>query len=140
MEKRKLLRHGFLFLFLALFLGLATAVLPHPGKWLAAHVTALLTGTVLVLIGLALPELTLTARQRTVAVWCGLIAAYGGLVSNVFSALVDFPGPASNPGVNPTGTPAVVFFTLLAIVVPTILVSFGLVLYGTRGAAASPRN
>jgi hypothetical protein len=132
--KRQLLRHGFLFLFVALWLGLATAAFSHPEKWLAGHVTALLTGLVLVAIGLAWTELTLTARQRAVAFWCGLISAYTGLVANIFTALVDLPGPASNPGVNPTGVPAAVFFALLAILIPTILTSFGLVLYGTRGA------
>ena len=131
--KRQLLRHGFLFLFIALWLGLATATLSHPEKWLAGHVTALLTGVVLVVIGLVWTELTLTARQRAFAFWCGLISAYTGLVSNIFTALVDLPGPASNPGVNPTGVPAVIFFALLAILIPTIFTSFGLVLYGTRG-------
>jgi hypothetical protein len=131
--KRQLLRHGFLFLFLSLFLGLATATLSHPQKWLAGHVTALLSGLVLVAIGLAWSELTLTVRQQAIAFWCGLISAYTGLVANIVTAITDLPGPASDPGVDPTGAPAVVFFALLAILIPTIFTSFGLVLYGTRG-------
>ena len=65
----------------------------------------------------------------------GLVAAYGGLVGNVFGAITDFPGPASNPGVAPPMPQAAVFYAILAIIVPSLFVSFGLVLYGMRGAA-----
>ena len=134
-RRRALMRHGFLFLFLALVLGVAIIALPHPSRWLAAHLTALLTGLVLVATALAWKELRLTNGQRTLAYATGLIAAYGGLVGNVFGAITDLPGPASNPGVAPPMPQAVVFFTILAIIVPSLFVSFGLVLYGMRGAA-----
>jgi hypothetical protein len=135
-QRRRLLRHGFRFLFLALFIGLAIIALPHPQKWLAAHLVALLTAVVLVAIGHTWRELALTPRQRVLAYRCGIVAAYAGLASNIWSALVDVPGPASNPGVQPAGVPGLVFFTLFAIIVPTIIVSFGMVLYGMRGDAA----
>jgi hypothetical protein len=64
-----------------------------------------------------------------------LVAAYGGLVGNTFGAITDLPGPASNPGVAPPMSQAGVFFAILAIIVPSLFVSFGLVLYGMRGAA-----
>ena len=133
-RRRALMRQGFLFLFLALALGLAIIALPHPGKWMAAHVTALLTGLVLVAIGLAWNELRLTNRQRALAYATGLLAAYGGLAGNVFGAITDLPGPASNPGVTPPMPQAAVFLTILAIIVPSLFVSFGLVLYGMRGS------
>ena len=135
LHRRALMRQGFLFLFLGLVLGLAIIALPHPEKWMAAHVTALLTGLVLVAIGLAWNELRLTNGQRTLAYTTGLLAAYGGLAGNVFGAITDLPGPASNPGVTPPMPQAAVFLTILAIIVPSLFVSFGLVLYGMRGAA-----
>ena len=64
-----------------------------------------------------------------------MAAAYGGLIGNTFGAITDLPGPASNPGVAPPMPQAAVFFAILAIVVPSVLVSFGLVLYGMRGTA-----
>jgi hypothetical protein len=64
-----------------------------------------------------------------------LLAAYGGLAGNLVGAITDLPGPASNPGVAPPMPQAAVFFAILAIVVPSLFVSFGLVLYGMRGAA-----
>jgi len=134
-RRRALMRQGFLFLFLALVLGLAIIALPHPSRWLAAHLTAFLTGLILVVIALAWNELRLTHGQRTLAYVTGLVAAYGGLAGNVFGAIADLPGPASNPGVAPPMPQAAVFFAILVVIVPSVLVSFGLVLYGMRGAA-----
>jgi (hydroxyamino)benzene mutase len=134
-RRRALMRQGFLFLLLALVLGLAIIALPHPSRWLAAHLTAFLTGLILVVIALAWNELRLTNGQRTLAYTTGLVAAYGGLVGNVFGAITDLPGPASNPGVAPPMPQAGVFLAILAIIVPSLFVSFGLVLYGMRGAA-----
>ena len=136
LRRRALIRQGFLFLLLGLVLGLAIIALPHPERWMAAHVTALLTGLVLIAIGLAWNELRLTNRQRTLAYTTGLLAAYGGLAGNVFGAITDLPGPASNPGVTPPMPQAAVFLTILAVIVPSLFVSFGLVLYGMRGAAS----
>jgi hypothetical protein len=133
-RRRVLMRHGFLFLFLALVLGLAIIALPYPSRWLAAHLTAFLTGLILVVIALAWNELLLTHGQRTLAYTTGLVAAYAGLAGNVFGAITDLPGPASNPGVAPAMPQAGVFFAILAIIVPSLFVSFGLVLYGMRGA------
>jgi hypothetical protein len=137
LRRRALMRQGFLFLLLGLVLGLAIIALPHPERWMAAHVTALLTGLVLIAIGLAWNELRLTNGQRTLAYTTGLLAAYGGLAGNVFGAITDLPGPASNPGATPPMPQAAVFLTILAVIVPSLFVSFGLVLYGMRGAATT---
>ena len=134
------MRQGFLFLFVALVLGLAIIALPHPSRWLAAHLKAFLTGLILVVIALAWNELRLTDGQRTLAYVTGLVAAYGGLVGNVFGAVTDLPGPASNPGVAPPMPQAAVLYTVLAVIVPSLFASFGLVLYGMRGSAPVRRS
>ena len=132
-QRRRLLRHGFIFLFTAVWLGIATAVLPHPRAWMAAHLTGFFTCLILVAIGLVWRELRLTLRQRSLAFATGLTAAYLGLVGNIFIAVVDLPGPATQPGVIAPMPAAAIFFTLLAVVVPTTLLAFGLVMYGMRG-------
>jgi hypothetical protein len=132
-QRRRLLRHGFIFLFVAACLGIATAILPHPRAWRAAHLTALLTCLVLVAIGLVWRELRLTDRQRSITLIAGFISAYAGLTSNIFTAIADLPGPASQPGVAPPMPEAAIFFTLIAVIVPSTLIAFGLVLYGMRG-------
>ena len=134
-RRRALMRHGFLFLFLALVLGLAIVALPHPSRWMAAHLTALITGLILVVMALAWNELRLSNSQRKLAYATGLAAAYGGLVGGAFGAITDLPGPASNPGIAPPMPQAGVAFAILAIVVPSLFISFGLVLYGMRGAS-----
>ena len=132
-QRRLLLRHGFIFLFAAAWLGIATATLPHPRAWMAAHLTALLTCPILVAIGLVWRELYLTERQRSIGLITGFTSAYLGLTANIFSAIVDLPGPASQPGVPAPMPQAAIFFVFLAIVVPTTLTAFGLVMYGMRG-------
>jgi hydroxylaminobenzene mutase len=132
-QRRRLLHHGFIFLFVAVWVGIATAILPHPRAWLAAHLTAFFTGLILVAIGLVWRELRLTPRQRSIALITGFTSAYLGLVGNVFAAIVDLPGPASQPGVAAPMPQAAVSFTLLAVIVPTTLIAFGLVMYGMRG-------
>jgi hypothetical protein len=128
-----LLRHGFIFLFVAVWVGIATATLPHLHAWLAAHLTAFFTCLILVAIGLVWRELNLAARQRSIALITGFTSAYLGLVGNIFNAIVDLPGPASHPGVPAPMPQAAVFFTLLAVILPTTLIAFGLVMYGMRG-------
>jgi hypothetical protein len=132
-QRRRLLRHGFIFLFIAAWLGIATAVLPHPRAWMTAHLAALLTCPILVVIGLVWRELRLTPRLRSMGLITGFTSAYVGLTANIFSAIMDLPGPASQPGVAPPMPAAAVFYTMLAIVVPTTLIAFGLVMYGMRG-------
>ena len=63
-QRRMLLRHGFVFLFIAPCLGLAIMFLPNPRGWLAAHVTAFLTSFILAIVGLIWRELRLTDGQR----------------------------------------------------------------------------
>ena len=136
-QRRRFFRHGFTFLFIAVWLGIATATLPHPRAWLAAHLTAFFTCLILVTIGLVWRELRLTERQRSIAQVAGFLSAYLGLAGNVFSAIVDLPGPASHPGVTPPMPEAAVFFTLLAVILPATLIAFGLVMYGMRGEPTS---
>jgi hypothetical protein len=91
---------------------------------------------ILVAIGLVRRELHLTERQRSIGLVTGLTTAYLGLAGNIFVAIVDLPGPASQPGVPAPMPQAAIFFTLLAIIVPATLIALGLVMYGMRGEPA----
>ena len=75
-RRRARMRQGFLFLFLALVLGLAIIALPHPSRWLAGHLTAFLTGLILVVISLAWNELR--TRQGWSPLTEGLLATCSG--------------------------------------------------------------
>ena len=134
-ERRRMFRHGALLLLVSALLGLVVgAQAPHPAKWMAAHVSGLLTGVLIIALGSLWSELRLAPATRRRAMLMGLTAAWTGLVANVYSAVVNLPGPATDPG----GVPAAawhlpVFFVMLAIVVPTTLGSFFLLWKGLRG-------
>jgi hypothetical protein len=134
-ERRLLFRQGALLLFVSVLIGLVVAAqAPHVVKWRTAHVSGLMTGLLLIGFGALWPEIRLSDRARRIAVRLGLVASWLALALNVFSALVDFPGPASDPGRQPdVAWQMAVFFGGLAIVVPSTLVSFFLVWKGLWG-------
>ena len=131
-ERRLLFRQGALILLVSAILGLMIAVqAPHVVKWRDAHVSGLMTGILIVAFGALWSEVRLSDRTRRLALRLGLTAAWVGLAVNVFGAIVDFPGPASDPGRQPEVVwQMAVFFTGLAIVVSSTLVSFFLVWKG----------
>jgi len=133
-ERRLLSRQGALFLLLSALIGLVVAAqAPHVVKWRAAHVSGLMTGLLIIGLGALWSEVRLSDRVRRLAWRLGLTAAWVGFAVNVFSAIVDFPGPASDPGRQPdVAWQMAVFFTGLAVVVPATLTSFALVWRGLR--------
>jgi (hydroxyamino)benzene mutase len=133
-ERRTAFRHGALLLLLSALIGLVVASpVPHPAKWMAAHISGLLTGVLIIALGALWNEVRLTPATRKRALQMGLVAAWTGFVANAYSAIVNLPGPATEPGRAPDAAwQLIVFFVLLAIVVPTTLGSFFLVWKGLR--------
>jgi hypothetical protein len=134
-ERRLLFRQGALLLLVSVVIGVVVAVQPpHVVKWRSAHVAGLMTGLVVIGFGALWPDVRLSDRARRAAIALGLLAAWVGIGVNVFGAVVNFPGPASDPGVQPDVVwQMAIFFTGLAIVVPSTLVSFFLVWKGLWG-------
>ena len=134
-ERRTLFRHGALFLLLSAMIGLIVAAqAPHPAKWMAAHVSGLLTGLLMIGLGGLWSELRLAPATRRRAMLMGLTAGWIGIAANAFAAVVNLPGPATDPGRVPDAAWHLpVFLILLAIVVPATLGSFFLLWKGLRG-------
>jgi hydroxylaminobenzene mutase len=134
-ERRLLFRQGALILLVSASLGLVVAAqAPHGVKWSNAHVSGLMTGILIVAFGALWSDVCLQDRTRRLALRLGLTGAWAGLAVNIFTAIVDFPGPASDPGRQPEVVwQMAVFFTGLAIAVPSTLVSFFLVWKGLWG-------
>jgi hypothetical protein len=134
-ERRRLYRHGVLLLLLNGLLGIAIAAqVPHAQKWMAAHVSGLLTGVLLLGFGALFPELRLTDAKRRLAWQLGLLGAWTGWAANLWSALVNLPGPATDPTRQPDEMwQLYVLFAMLAVVVPSTLTSFYLVWRGLWG-------
>ena len=134
-ERRTLFRHGALLLFVSALIGLVVgAQPPHAAKWMAAHVSGLVTGILMLALGGVWSELRLAATTRRRAMLMGLTAGWVGLVANIYSAIVNLPGPATDPGGVPQAAWHLpVFFVMLAIVVPSTLIAFFLLWKGLRG-------
>jgi len=133
--RRMLFRHGALFLLLNAILGLVIAAqVPHAQKWLEAHVSGLLTGVLLIAFGALWSELTLSDTQKRLALKMGLIGAWLGWAANLWAALVNLPGPATDPGGKPEAMwHLYVFLAMMVVIVPTTLGAFYLVWKGLRG-------
>ena len=140
-ERRRLYRHGVLFLFLSALVGLVVAAqVPHANKWMAAHVSGLLTGVLLIGAGALWPEVRLAPATRARAARLTLIGAWTGSAVNVYSAIVNLPGPGTEPGRAPDAAWQLIpLFAGLAVVVPTVLISLFLVWRGLTGEGAASR-
>jgi hypothetical protein len=135
-ERRALYRNGVLILFVSALLGLvAGSPVPHPQKWMALHVSGLLAGVLVIAIGGLWPAVRLPEARRRLAWRLLLGAAWMSLTLNLFVALVNAPGPATEPG-RPFGAPwqQAVYLSLVLVVVVATLTSLFLIWRGLRGA------
>lgn len=130
--RRRLLWHGFLILLLALLLGFPTAVAPRGRIWMAVHVSGLIGALLVLGVAAAWNDLVLDERQRRRAFLAMLIGVYANLVMNVLGALVNFPGPATQPGVKAPFWQYAVFGAFGAVLIPALLLAVGTVLHGLR--------
>src|SRR5947209_18981345 len=75
-RSRRLLFGGILLFFLGLLTGLLLPILPYPKLGLGAHMTAVMNGMFLVLLGLLWDRLVLSARAASLAFGQVLYAAH----------------------------------------------------------------
>ena len=133
-QRRTLLRLGATLLLLSAVFGLAAAIpLPHPQRWMTAHVTAIMLGTLLMVEGLVWNDLRLSAGQQAWLMRLINISVWSGVALGVAAAVLDIPGPASTPGVDPMGLQVPILATLLALIIPTTIASWVLLWIGLRG-------
>jgi len=135
-RRRRVLWHGALLLVIAFALGVLTATASHARAWMAAHLVALIGASLVLAVGLAWSELRLGAGQQKALFALLLAGMYGGVGTTMFAAIVDFPGPATRPGLSAPGWQQVVFLVLLLLVVPSLFGAAGLFLHGLRGRDA----
>jgi hypothetical protein len=136
-QRRSLLRLGATLLLIAAAMGLAAAIpLPNPQRWMTAHVTAIMLGTLLMVEGLVWNDLRLSLNQRRWMMRLVYLSVWSGVALGVAGALLDIPGPATTPGVHPSGLQVPVLASLLAIIVPTTIASWALLWLGLRGDEA----
>jgi hypothetical protein len=130
--RRRLHWHGFLLMFVALLLGFPTTLATNGRPWMAAHVTGLIGALVVMGVAGAWDDLRLTDPQKRRAFVALLLGAYANLTVNVCGALVNYPGPATKPGVTAPRWQNVVFGIFAAVLVPALLTAVWTVLHGLR--------
>lgn len=136
-QRRPLLRLGATLLLIAAAMGIAAAIpLPNPHRWMTAHVTAILLGTLVMVEGLVWNDLRLSPNQRRWMMRLVYLSVWSGVALGVATALLDIPGPATTPGVRPSGLQVPILVTLLAIIVPCTVASWLLLWLGLRGDEA----
>lgn len=133
-QRRSLLRLGALLLLVAAALGVAASIpLPNPTRWMTAHVTAIMLGTLIMVQGLVWRDLRLSDGQRRWMIRFVYLSVWSSVALGVAAALMDIPGPVTSPGVSPTGLQIPILAALLAIIVPTTIGSWVLLWMGLRG-------
>jgi hypothetical protein len=135
--RRRLLWHGFLVLLLALLLGFPTTFAPRGRMWMAVHVTALIGSLVVLGVASAWDDLVLTGAQRRRAFLALLVGVYANLAMNVLGVLVNFPGPATQPGVRAPLWQYVVLGAFAAVLIPALLLAVATILHGLRRQPSS---
>ena len=77
-QARRMLQVGVLLLLLGLLTGILIPVLAVPRLGLSAHVVGVLSGLLLIVLGLVWPQLRLSSRAADLGFWLSVYAGYGG--------------------------------------------------------------
>lgn len=105
------------------------------GRFMVAHVGNLLGSAVGLGLAHLWHELRLSHRQARAAFWMLLLASYSGWLLNLADAILDLPGPATTPSLQPSAAQAAVMVPLLVAAIVGFVGSGSLVVYGLRGRA-----
>lgn len=136
---KKLIRHGFILILLALVSGLFIPAMEIPRLGLSSHTIGIMGGILLILLGAIWPVFTLSARQSGWHSFCWLYSSYvnwlGCLTGAVFGAGKTTPVAAAGL-TGPEVAEALVAFMLISVGAIS-LIAVGLSLWGLREGAGN---
>jgi (hydroxyamino)benzene mutase len=132
---RNLVRLGFILFFLSLVTGMISAALKSPRLGLSAHTIAIMSGTILVILGLIDSHLKLGATAKKIMVWSWIWATYGNWIVTLLSAIWGTSGITPIAGAGTTGTQMqeTIVFVLLNTVALASFAGVILTIWGLRG-------
>jgi (hydroxyamino)benzene mutase len=135
---RRLMRLGVLLILLSLLTGLLIPVLANPRMGLTSHVEGIMSGMLLVVMGLIWPRLSLGSRAMTAASWLLIYGAYANW-ANPFLAAAWVAGgsmmPMASNGLKGTPVQEMIISILSVSLALALLIGIPLVLWGLRGVA-----
>ena len=132
---RNLVRLGFILFFLSLVTGMISPSLKSPRLGLSAHLVAVMSGTILAVLGLIYDSLNLGATAKRVMFWSWTAAAYGNWLATILSAIWGTSGLTPIAGAGSSGTQiqeGIVFILLIAVSLASFI-GVILTIYGLRG-------
>lgn len=136
---RVLARAGVTLTFLALLVGLAIPRFTNPRQALAAHVSAILAGLLLMALASSWHRLALSAAQRRLAAALSIGGAYGNLLGSLLAASwgTNRLTPMAGLGLGAEPWKEMVVQSVQVSQAVALLVALGLVIYGLRRPASA---
>ncbi len=139
--ERALSRAGVLLVFLALVTGLAIPAFANPRQALAAHVSAILGGLLLVGMASLWSRLTLSAAQQTVTMKLAIAGAYANLLGSILAAVwgTNRLTPLAGAGHGAAPWKEIIAQVIQVSQGVALLVALGMIVYGLRGGPSTTR-
>lgn len=134
---RSLLRSGFVLILLSLLTGLVLPMLASPRLGLSAHLAGLMSGTLLVLVGVIARTLALGERGMRLLKWSWVYAGYSNWVAALLGGVFGASKltPIAGAGTAGTALQEAVVYALLTTVVLSSFVAVCTVVWGLRGSS-----
>jgi (hydroxyamino)benzene mutase len=132
---RNLVRLGFILFFLSLVTGLISPNLKSPRLGLSAHLVAVMSGTILTVLGLIYNSLKLGAAAKSIMFWSWTAATYGNWLATFLSAIWGTSGLTPIAGAGSSGTQIQEGAVLILLIIVSFASFAGVILtiYGLRG-------
>ncbi|MEE4273516.1 MAG: hypothetical protein V2I67_17715 [Thermoanaerobaculales bacterium] len=132
--ERRLFRHGFVLIALALVSGFAVPAAKIPRLALSAHTIGVLSGVLLITVGLVWNRFRLSERQLSTMYWAWVSSSYANWATILIGAIFGTGKmtPVASAGVVGSPFAEVVVSLALVVVAALSLVAVGLAVWGMR--------
>lgn len=132
---RSIIRHGFVLILLALLAGFAVPAMKVPRLGLSAHVIGLISGLLLIAVGLVWQRLRLSDKIKNVLYWMWLVVAYGNWLGTLLAAIAGGSQLMPIAGNNAMPEPVldVLITTIIGIVSLLSISALAATIWGLRG-------
>ncbi len=131
---KNIVRHGFILILLALISGLFVTQMVIPRLGVSAHTIGVLSGVLLIAVGVIGPSLALSVRQRRVMSLSWLYSSYVNWAACLLGAVLGAgeTTPVAAAGVTGSALGEGIVALLLVSVAMASFIAVGLSLYGLR--------
>ena len=136
---RRIIRHGFILIFIALLTGFLLPAMQIPRLGLSAHTIGILSGVLLIGIGAIWSMFSLSARQLFVMYWGWVYSSYANWLGCLVGAFAGAGKmtPVASSGVSEDASAEAIVAVLFISVAITSIVAVALSIWGLRGHGAN---